>query len=82
MNANKLNADVKEAVGSLAMNGHLARNCCTEVKTDGSYTRPPTLDRRNSLFGPATRWGIDVGPRRFAGFELPVALQEHSPWGE
>lgn len=31
------------------------RNWCTEVKTDGSYTRPPTLDRRNSLFGPASR---------------------------
>lgn len=29
---------------------HVVR-IASRVKTDGSYTRPPTLDRRNSLFG-------------------------------
>ena len=24
---------------------------CSRVKTDGSYTRPPTLDRRSSSYG-------------------------------
>jgi hypothetical protein len=74
MNVKKLKEDLKEAVGSLGMETwEDLRNWCTEVKTDGSYTRPPTLDRRNSLFGPATRGLTKKGTSRW--FEPPAIFQ-------
>lgn len=57
---------VEEATDGAGEAGEVVR-LCSRVKTDGSYTRPPTLDRRSSSYGNRVE--------RFEGLEEDVL-----PW--